>query len=194
MDVGYNNYVTAPGLLSSSWLHIGGWVRTLRDSGFPCLFYGEKDGEPSSGPPPLLHTPARPESPRSMPPRYSIWPSPGATKSRLSATATPPRTHCKLRVAHNKDLQARQLRVVYNPQLQIQGIVPGGSGRGSPAAAPATKTNPAPPFLRRKDPAALPLCPTSSQQHAPPAEQVEQLSAPKGNRAKNRKKQDPIQP
>ena len=159
-----------------------------------CLFYGEKDGEPSSGPPPLLHTPARPESPRSMPPIYRIWPSPGATKSRLSATATPPRTPCKLRVAHNKDLQARRPRVVCNIQTKFRASGPAAQDDCHQPQRLQPKQIPPRLFSVEKtlqpSPSALPAA--SNTAHSPIRQSYQ---PPHPNPTEQRtKKQDPSQP
>ena len=124
-----------------------------------CLFYGEKDGEPSSGPPPLLHTPARPESPRSMPPIYRIWPSPGATKSRLSATALSPWKPRRLRVAQNNHIQARRPRVVCNIQPKVRASRPAARDGYHQPPRPQTKQIPPRLFSVEKTQQPLPLLP-----------------------------------
>ena len=72
---------------------------------------------------PTAHT-TGPEPPCPMPPIYRIWPSPGATKSRLSATALSPWKPRRLRVAQNNHIQARQPRVVCNIQPKVRASRP----------------------------------------------------------------------
>lgn len=100
----------------------------------------------------------------------------------------PPQKPRRLRVAQNNHLHSQQLRVACNTQPQTKGIVPGHSGRVSPAAAPKRKINPTPPFLRRKDPGtpAPPAPPAASNTlHTPNRQNYQTL--PKHNKTKNKK-------